>query len=81
MAITLDQIKKLSPKAKVAIIVAAVILIGYFDWFYFLSATMEKKTSLKTKLEELQTQINEKKTRGNLTNIKPMLQRSKKITA
>jgi type IV pilus assembly protein PilO len=60
MAITLDEIKKLSPKAKALIIVLAIIIVGYFDWFYFLSATMEKKTSLEQKLEELQGQIKEK---------------------
>lgn len=60
MAISLDDIKKLSLKAKVAIIVAVVILVGYFDWFYFLSAAMEKKTSLNKKLEEVQSQIKEK---------------------
>lgn len=57
MAITVDDIKKLSPKAKAAIIVVAVILIGYFDWFYFLSASIEKKASLEKKLEEVQTQV------------------------
>jgi type IV pilus assembly protein PilO len=60
MAITLDDIKKLSPKAKAAIIVSVIIIIGYFDWFYFLSAAMEKKTSLSQKLEELQGQIKDK---------------------
>jgi type IV pilus assembly protein PilO len=60
MAITLDEIKKLSPKAKALIIILAIIIVSYFDWFYFLSATMEKKTSLSKKLEELQGQIKEK---------------------
>jgi len=60
MAITLDEIKKLSPKAKAAIIVVVICLIGYFDWVYFLKDSMEKKTSLSQKLEELQGQIKEK---------------------
>jgi type IV pilus assembly protein PilO len=60
MAITINDIKKLSPKAKALIIVLAIIIVGYFDWFYFLSATMEKKTSLSQKLEELQGQVKEK---------------------
>jgi type IV pilus assembly protein PilO len=60
MAITLDEIKKLSPKAKVAIIVLVIFLVGYFDWFYFLSDSMEKQTSLNKKLEELQVQVKEK---------------------
>ena len=60
MAITINDIKKLSPKAKAAIIVLAIMIVGYFDWFYFLSATMERKSSLEKKLEEVQTQIKEK---------------------
>jgi len=60
MAITLDEIKKLSPKAKVAIVVLVIFLIGYFDWFYFLSDSIEKRTSMTQKLEELQGKIKEK---------------------
>ncbi len=60
MAITLDEIKKLSPKAKIGIIVVFVILIGYFDWFYFLSAAIEQQSSLSKKLEEVQGQVKEK---------------------
>ena len=64
MAITLNDIKKLSPKAKALIIIFIIILIGYFDWFYFLSATLEKKTSLEQKLEEVQSQVKEKERRA-----------------
>lgn len=60
MAITLDEIKKLSPKAKVAVVVLVIFLIGYFYWFYFLSDSIEKRTSLTQKLEELQGKIKEK---------------------
>jgi type IV pilus assembly protein PilO len=60
MAITINDIKKLSPKVKALIIILVIILIGYFDWFYFLSAAMDKKASLDQKLEELQSQIKEK---------------------
>lgn len=60
MPITVNDIKKLSPKAKAAIIVAVIVVVGYFDWFYFLSGAMEKKTSLKTKLDEVQSQIADK---------------------
>jgi type IV pilus assembly protein PilO len=60
MPISLDDIKKLSPKVKALIIAAVILLVGYFDWFYFLSAAVEKKTSLNQKLEELQGQIKEK---------------------
>ncbi|MGV8058307.1 MAG: type 4a pilus biogenesis protein PilO [Smithellaceae bacterium] len=60
MAISMDDIKKLSPKAKAMIIVVAIIIVGYFDWFYFLSAVVDKRTSLNQKLEELQGQVKEK---------------------
>jgi len=60
MAVTINDIKKLSPKAKAAIIILAMLIIGYFDWFYFLSASMEKKDKLENKLEELQSQVKEK---------------------
>jgi len=59
MAIKLDDIKKLPLKTKIAIIVGAVIVIGYFDWFYFLSEKVEKKTSLETKLAEVQGKVTE----------------------
>ncbi|MDD4539362.1 MAG: hypothetical protein PHT80_10140, partial [Lentisphaeria bacterium] len=40
--------------------VVVILVVGYFDWFYFLSAAVEKRTSLNQKLEELQGQIQEK---------------------
>lgn len=60
MAISMDEIKKLSPKARAVIIVLVIFLIGYFDWFYFLSSAVEKQSSLKKKLEEVQGQVKEK---------------------
>lgn len=60
MPLTLDDIKKLSPKAKAGIIVAVILVVGYFDWFYFLSEAVEKRATLNQKLEELQGQVNEK---------------------
>jgi type IV pilus assembly protein PilO len=60
MAVSLDELKKVSLKAKVAIIVVIVIVIGYFDWFYFLSPALEQKSSLKKNLEDIQGQVKEK---------------------
>jgi type IV pilus assembly protein PilO len=60
MAISLNDIKKLSPQAKVMIIILAVFIIGYLDYFYFLSDAIEKKTKLDKQLEEMQGQIREK---------------------
>jgi type IV pilus assembly protein PilO len=60
MAITLNDIKKLSPQKKAAIIVLIILLIGYLDYFYFLSDAIDKKNTLSKKLEEVQNQIKEK---------------------
>ena len=60
MAFSLNDIKKLSPQAKALIIILIIFIIGYLDWFFFLSDAMEKKTSLDKKLEEMQGQIKEK---------------------
>ena len=50
MAITLNDIKKMSTKAKVLVVILIIFLIGYLDWFYFLSSAIEEKTSLNEKL-------------------------------
>jgi type IV pilus assembly protein PilO len=60
MAITLDDIKKLSPQAKTMLVVVVVLIIGYLDWVYFLSDVVERKTTLNTKLEEMHSQNKEK---------------------
>jgi type IV pilus assembly protein PilO len=60
MPVTLNDLKKLSPQKKAAIIVVVILLIGYLDYFYFLSATIEKRTSLSQQLEDMQSQIKEK---------------------
>ena len=60
MAITLNDIKKMSIKAKVLLIILVIFLIGYLDWFYFLSSAIEKKTSLNQQYSEMQSKIKEK---------------------
>ncbi len=60
MAITLSDIKKMSIQAKLLVIILVIFLIGYLDWFYFLSSAMEEKTSLNEKLVEMQGKIKEK---------------------
>jgi type IV pilus assembly protein PilO len=59
--LSLNDIKKLSTKAKVAAVILVVFLIGYLDWFYFLSSAIEQKTSLNEKLTEMQGKIKDKK--------------------
>jgi type IV pilus assembly protein PilO len=60
MAITIDDIKKMSPKAKAGLIVVFILLVGYLDYFYFLSDAMEKRNTLSKQLEDVQSQIKEK---------------------
>lgn len=56
----LNDIKKMSPKAKIAVVCLAFVLVGYLYWFYFLSSALEKKNSLSVKLTETQEKIDEK---------------------
>lgn len=60
MAMTLDDIKKLSPKLKALIICLIYIVLGYFYYFNFLQANLEKRGTLQTKLQELEQQLSEK---------------------
>ena len=60
MAITLNDIKKMSTKARALVVILVIFLIGYLDLFYFLSSAMEEKTSLNAKLVEMQGKIKEK---------------------
>ena len=56
----MDDIKKLSPKVKAAIIVAVILLIGYFDWFYFLSPSSREENFPESKIGRTTRQIKEK---------------------
>lgn len=60
MAITLDDIRKLSPKLKALIVCVIYIVLGYFYYFYFLQENLEKRGALQTKLQELEQQLTEK---------------------
>jgi type IV pilus assembly protein PilO len=60
MALSLDEIKKLSPAKKALIIIVVIGIVGYVDYFYFLSDAWEKKASQTKKLDEIQGQIREK---------------------
>ena len=60
MAITLNDIKKMSPQAKALAIILIIFIIGYLHYFLFLSDALTKKTSLDKKVEEMQVQIKEK---------------------
>ena len=60
MAITLNDIKKMSPQAKALAIIVIIIFIVLLYYLYFFNDIWQKKTSLNEKLKTLQTQIKEK---------------------
>jgi type IV pilus assembly protein PilO len=60
MALTLEDIKKLTPKQKALFLCLIYVVLGYFYYFYFLQANMEKRSELKVKLQELDQQIAKK---------------------
>jgi len=57
MAITVDSLKNMSTKIKVILLVIAFALIGYFYYFLILQKAIEKRTSMQTKLVEIQEQV------------------------
>jgi type IV pilus assembly protein PilO len=57
MAITVDSFKNISPKIKVLLLVIVYALMAYFYYFFVLQSAIGKKTSLQTKLSELQEQV------------------------
>lgn len=60
MAMSINDIKKLSPQVKALIIILILLILGYLDYFYFLSDAMEKKAKLDEQLTDMQKQIVEK---------------------
>ena len=60
MAITINDIKKLSPQAKALLVILIVFIIGYLYYFYFLSDTLSKKSQLDKDYQDVQLQIKQK---------------------
>jgi Tfp pilus assembly protein PilO len=60
MAISLEDLKKMSPKVMALLILVAYGLIGYFYYFFFLQSALHQKAALQTKLSELQREVTEK---------------------
>jgi type IV pilus assembly protein PilO len=60
MALTLDDLKKLSPKQKALIIFFIYIILGYLYYLLFLQDALAKGTALGAKLTTLQQQVAEK---------------------
>jgi type IV pilus assembly protein PilO len=60
MAVTLDDLKKLSPKYKALIILLIYIVLGYLYYLLFLQDALAKGTALSAKLTTLQQEVAEK---------------------
>jgi type IV pilus assembly protein PilO len=60
MAITVEDLKKLSPKMLALLLVVAFLLLGYFYWFFLFNDAWEKRSALQIKSDELGQQIAEK---------------------
>jgi type IV pilus assembly protein PilO len=60
MAISVDDLKKLSPKVRMLIVFGICLLLGYFYYMFFFQAVLEKRIALDAKLTELVQQIAEK---------------------
>jgi type IV pilus assembly protein PilO len=60
MAISLEDLKKMSPRVMALLILVAYGLIGYFYYFFFLQSALLQKATFQTKLSELQREVTEK---------------------
>jgi type IV pilus assembly protein PilO len=61
MAITAEDLKKLSPRMKAAFVLIACLLVAYFYYVFYLQSALEKKGILENKLSDMQQEIVEKK--------------------
>jgi len=60
MAITVEDLKKLSPKMLALLLVVSFLLLGYFYWFLLFNDAWAKRSALQAKVAELGQQIAEK---------------------
>jgi type IV pilus assembly protein PilO len=63
MAITLNDIKKMSPKHKALIVFAVYLLIGGAYFSVFMLPSFQQKGTLETELSQLKAQVEEKKSK------------------
>jgi type IV pilus assembly protein PilO len=63
MAITLNDIKKMSPKYKALIVLVVFLLLGGAYFSLFLSSSVQEKGKLETELAQLKAQVEEKKSK------------------
>jgi type IV pilus assembly protein PilO len=57
MAITAEDLKKLSPRMKVGLVFFVCLLVAYFYYFFYLQTALEKKGNLESKLAELKQDV------------------------
>ncbi len=60
MAIAVEDLKKLSPRNRVLIVLGVCLLLGYFYYMFFFQSVLDKRITLGAKLTELQKQVDEK---------------------
>jgi len=60
MAIDIEDLKKLTPKQKVLLVLLVCLLIGYLYYTFFLQEALAKRQALGTQLADLQQQVVEK---------------------
>jgi type IV pilus assembly protein PilO len=60
MAITAEDLKKLSPKVRMLIVFGVCLLLGYFYYMFFFQEVLAKQIALDAKLTELDRQVAEK---------------------
>ncbi|MBN1363372.1 MAG: type 4a pilus biogenesis protein PilO [Syntrophaceae bacterium] len=65
MAIDLNTIKKMPLKMKIVVIFLGFLLISYLYYFSFLNSSLNKKSSLTTKLSEMQDKIKQQEKIAN----------------
>ena len=60
MPITVEDLKNLSPKTRMLIVLGICLLLGYFYYMFFFQGILEKRIALGAKLTELRQQVVEK---------------------
>jgi type IV pilus assembly protein PilO len=60
MPITVEDLKNLSPKMRMLIVLGICSLLGYFYYMFFFQGILEKRIALDAKLTELRQQVVEK---------------------
>jgi type IV pilus assembly protein PilO len=60
MAISIDDLKNMSPQIKALLSGLIILLISYLFWFLYLDAAMAKRSVLDKQLADIQQQIKEK---------------------